>query len=131
VNLRCRARGEQGSTTTELVIAMPALLLLIMSIIQFGVWYHASHVAEAAAQEGVRAARVEGGSAAAGQTRAQEFVASAAPTLLVDVAVQSTRSTETARVEVTGTVRSIIPGLTLPVHTEAESPIETFRADTP
>ena len=60
MNLPRRARGERGSATTELVIAMPALLLLIMSIIQFGLWYHASHVAKAAAQEGVRAARIEG-----------------------------------------------------------------------
>ncbi len=131
MNHRRSAQREQGSATTELVIAMPVLLLLIMCIIQFGLWYHASHVAESAAQEGVRAARVDTGSAAAGQARAEQFVAAAAPTLLVDVAIHTTRNVDTARVEISGTVRSIVPGLNLPVRAEAESPIESFRADAP
>lgn len=130
MNRRPSVQREQGSATTELVIAMPVLLLLIMCIIQFGLWYHAGHVAESAAQEGVRAARVDTGSVAAGQERAERFVATAAPTLLVDVAIHTTRNGETARVEISGTVRSIVPGLNLPVHAEAESPIEAFRADT-
>ncbi|MGH8998544.1 MAG: hypothetical protein ACRDY7_04055 [Acidimicrobiia bacterium] len=43
-----RMRDERGEATTELAL-----------------WYHASHVAEAAAQEGARAARAFGGSAEA------------------------------------------------------------------
>ena len=124
-----RQRGEQGSATTELVIVTPVLLLLIMMIIQFGIWYHASHVAQAAAQEGVRTVRVEAGTASAGKLRAERFVSSAAPTLLVDVNVDATRTANTARVDVTATVRSIVPGLSLPVHAHAESTLESFKAD--
>ena len=124
-----RQRGEQGSATTELVIVTPVLLLLIMMIIQFGIWYHASHVAQAAAQEGVRTVRVEAGTASAGKLRAERFVSSAAPTLLVDVNVAATRSATTARVDVNATVRSIVPGLSLPVHAHAESTLESFKAD--
>jgi Flp pilus assembly protein TadG len=131
MNTLRRVRSDRGSSTTELVIVMPVLLLLIMLIVQFGLWYHAAHVAEAAAQEGVRTARVDTGSAPAGQARAQQFVENAAPTLLVDVAVNATRTADTARVEVTGTVRSIVPGMNLPVRAAAESPVELFRADTP
>lgn len=128
---RPRHRGDRGSTTVELVIAVPVLLFMIMTIIQFGLWYHASHVAQAAAQEGVRAARVDTGTAEAGQARAVSFVVEAAPTLLVDVTVQADRTATTAHVQVNATVRSIIPGLSLPVHATADSPVESFRADTP
>ena len=124
-----RHQRERGSATTELVIVTPVLLLLIMMIIQFGIWYHASHVAQAAAQEGVRTVRVEAGTASAGKLRAERFVSSAAPTLLVDVNVDATRTANTARVDVTATVRSIVPGLSLPVHAHAESTLESFKAD--
>lgn len=124
-----RHQRERGSATTELVIVTPVLLLLIMMIIQFGIWYHASHVAQAAAQEGVRTVRVEAGTASAGKLRAERFVSSAAPTLLVDVNVAATRSATTARVDVNATVRSIVPGLSLPVHAHAESALESFKAD--
>ena len=124
-----RHQRERGSATTELVIVTPVLLLLIMMIIQFGIWYHASHVAQAAAQEGVRTARVEAGTASAGKLRAERFVSSAAPTLLVDVNVAATRSANAARVDVNATVRSIVPGLSLPVHAHAESTLESFKAD--
>ena len=52
-----RLRGERGATT-EMVIILPALLFLIFLGIQFALWFHASHLALAAAQEGARAARV-------------------------------------------------------------------------
>ena len=51
-----RACDERGDATTELVLVTPVLLLLIAFVVQFALWYHASHVAEAAAQEGACAA---------------------------------------------------------------------------
>ena len=122
-------RPERGDATVEIVLATPVLLLLIMTVIQFGLWYHASHVAQAAAQEGARAARIDTGTAEAGRTRAAEFMASAAPTLVDAVHVDASRDDDTARVEVTGAVRSLVPGLTLRVEGDAESPVERFRAD--
>lgn len=124
-------RDENGDATVEAVLAVPVLLLLIMTVIQFGLWYHAEHTAEAAAQEGVRAARVEGGAATDGRDRAERFMHDAAPTLVNDVSIETARDTEVARVEVRGSVRAIIPGLHLSVHAEAESPVERFRADGP
>lgn len=126
-----RLRGERGDATVEAVLAVPVLLLLIMTVIQFGLFYHAAHTAEAAAQEGVRAARVEDGTAADGRDRAERFMHDAAPTLVNDVRVDAARDNEVARVEVTGSVRAIVPGLHLSVHAKAESPVERFRADAP
>ena len=122
---------ERGDAAVEAVLATPVLLLLIMVVFQFGLWYHASHVAEAAAQEGTRAIRVDGGRADDGNARAEAFMTDAAPTLVEDVTITATRTLEAARVEVTGTVRSLIPGITLYVRGEAESPIERFRAEVP
>jgi len=126
-----RLREERGDATVEAVLAVPVLLLLIMLVIQFGLYYHASHTAEAAAQEGVRAARAESASATDGQRRAEDFMADAAPTLVDDVTVIATRDADVARVDVRGTVHSIVPGLNLTIHAEAQSPVERFRADTP
>jgi Flp pilus assembly protein TadG len=126
-----REHRERGDATVEAVLAVPVLLFLIMTVFQFGLWYHASHVARAAAQEGVRAARVEGGDAAAGQVRAQRFMHDAAPTLVHGVEVTSSRDANTARVEVHGVVRSLIPGFDLEVDANAQSPVERFRSDTP
>ncbi len=49
----CRWREESGSATAELVIATPLLLLLILAIVQFALWEHATHVAQAVAQQGL------------------------------------------------------------------------------
>lgn len=123
--------SERGSATVELVVAVPVLLFMIMLVIQFGLVWHATHVAQAAAQEGVRAARLADGTADAGQARAQTFVHEAAPTLLHGVTVTASRNLRTARVEVRGTVQAVVPGFGLTVDASLESPIETFRAPPP
>ncbi len=112
-----------------MTIAFPVLMMMVLLVIQFGLWYHANNVAEAAAQEGVRAARVEGGSEASGQDRAEAFMADNAPSLVGDRTVTVTRTPETVRAEVSGSLTSIVPGFHLRVHAEAESPTERFRED--
>ncbi len=112
-----------------MAITVPVLMLMVLLIIQFALWYHASAVAEAAAQEGVRSARVIEGTADSGQSRAAEFMVANAPSLVESTAVLSTRTNEIARVEVNGSLRSIVPFVQLSIHAEAESPIERFRED--
>ena len=124
-----RRRSERGEATTEMVLAVPVLMLLILIVIQFGLWYHASHVAESAAQEGARAARLHDATNEDGVNRARQFIDAAASSLLSDVDVSVARDTETVRGEVQGKVQAIIPGISLPVSAEAESPIESFRGD--
>ena len=53
--------------------------LRVLLVVQFALWQHAVHVAGAAAQEGARAARLEGGTAAAGQAEAEQFLARLGP----------------------------------------------------
>jgi Flp pilus assembly protein TadG len=125
------ARDERGDETIEAVLVTPVLFMLIMVVIQFGLWYHASHVAEAAAQQGTSVARVEDATAADGRASAQQFMADAASALVDNVTVTATRDNNTAQVRVDGTLHSIVPGLTLHVHGEAQSPVERFRPDLP
>ena len=124
-------RDEQGEATTELVVVTPVLLLLIGFIFQFALWYHASHVAAAAAQEGVRAARAFGGSADAGQARAEHFLAETGPTVVRQPEVSASRGPQTARVEVRGQAPAVVPGLRLSVTATSESPMERFAAPPP
>lgn len=128
---RPHAHNERGDETIEAVLVTPVLLLVIMVVIQFGLWFHASHVAEAAAQQGAGVARLEGATAADGRTSAQQFMVDAASGLVDHVSVTSTRDNQITRVVVDGTLHSIVPGLNLHVHGDATSPIERFRPDTP
>ena len=123
--------NERGEATTEMVLVTPVLLLLIAFVIQFALWYHASHVASAAAQEGVRAARAYGGTAQAGRERAERFLAETGPTIVVTPDVTVTRDSQHARVEVHGHAPSLVPGVSLPVDAVADSPTERLTTALP
>jgi Flp pilus assembly protein TadG len=109
-----------------LVLVTPVLILLVTLIIQFALWFHATHVAQAAASDGLASVRVEAGTAADGETRANAILDSLAPTLITDRQVVATRGAQTARVEVTGNSVTIVPGFTLRIHAVAEGPLELF-----
>jgi Flp pilus assembly protein TadG len=65
---------ERGSASLELAIVAPALMLLVLGLLQFALWYHAQNVVQTAAQEGARVAAAEEGTAEAGRTRALEVL---------------------------------------------------------
>jgi Flp pilus assembly protein TadG len=119
--------GDRGAVTTELVMATPALLFLIMLLVQVGLWFHAQHVAQAAAQEGVRAARIEGGVQADGEARTNEFLDSLGREIIVGRTVVVTREADVATVTVDGWAVNVVPLLRFHIHEEAEAPVERFR----
>ncbi len=124
---RAAPAGRQtGAVTAELVVATPLLLLLVLLVVQFALWQHGLHVATAAAEEGARAARLEGGTAAAGAARTREFLATLGPNLVVGPRVTVQRSQTTARVEIHATAERLVPWLSLPIHAVAEGPVEAF-----
>jgi Flp pilus assembly protein TadG len=123
--------GDRGEGSLEVVLVMPVLILLITSVIQFALWSHATHVVVAAAQDGAEAARLEGSGAEAGRARAEDFLAQAAPRLIVAPEVIATRDARVATVVVRGRVASILPGLALPVRGTATSFVEHFRPEGP
>lgn len=120
-------RGEHGATT-ELVVAFPAFFFLLMVVVQFALWLHASHVAQAAAQEGARTARVT--SAEAGEERARRFLDNLAPSLITNRQVSASRGSDAARVDVWGDATSLIPGFrAFRVHEVSTGPVERFRPE--
>jgi len=99
---------------------------LVLLVVQFALWQHGLHVATAAAEEGERAARLEGGTAAAGAARSREFLATLGPNLVVAPRVTAHRDQATARIEIHATAEQLVPWLHLPIHAVAEGPVEIF-----
>lgn len=129
------ARGRDGgSVTLELVIAFPTMLLLIFSLIQASLYYYARSLALAAAQEGVRGARVESGDLREGVSRARSFLNDHAGDSLVSPAVTDAGSgPNQVRIRVSGRSLSVLPGVDgFKVTQEASGPKERFtNAGTP
>lgn len=110
----------------EWALVLPLLMVLVLSGVQVALWAHAAHVATAAAQEGVVAARAAGGSAEAGETRATGVLQQLGPSLIDSPRVVAHRSQDQASVEVSGYATVVVPGLRLRVHGQATSGIERF-----
>lgn len=120
-------RSQSGAVTAELVVATPLLLLLVLGVIQFALWQHAEHVVTAAAHEGARAARLQGGNAVTGQARAETFLAQLGGHVVIGATISSQRDAQNARVEVDGNAEAVIPFLHLPVRAVSSGPTEAFR----
>jgi Flp pilus assembly protein TadG len=125
-------RGDRGAGAAEVVIAVPLLMLIILVIVRFAVWEHAVSVAQATAQEALAAARVQGGSAAAGQQRAAQVLSAVGSAVLVHPQVSVARTAVTATVQIHATAERVVPfpGLSLPVTVTVTGPVERFVPDT-
>lgn len=124
----CWARHDGGSVSLEIAILGPALLLLIFTIVQTGLWFHARSLALAAAQEGVNAARAYRADPATGTTRARLFLTEHAGDSLSGTRITTTGTTPTQiRIQVQGRALSVLPGVPgMTVTQSAEAPIERF-----
>ena len=119
-----RRASERGASVVEWVLLVPVLLLLILTIIQFALVWHAEQVAQAAASQALSAARIQGGTQGAGQAEAQHILDQVAGASLPTRQITVTRDATTASVRVTGTAESILPFFTLRIHAEAAGPVE-------
>jgi Flp pilus assembly protein TadG len=117
---------DEGTSSVELVITMPALLLGVLVVIQFGLWMHAQHVASAAAQDGARVARAYDGSEVAARDRATASLDRLGRTILRDREVAVVRTARDVTVTVSGHVTSVIGVFALPVREQARGPVERF-----
>ena len=59
---RRAALADRGSSAVELAVLAPALMMICMLILQFGLWFNARQTALAAAQAGAVVARQEAAS---------------------------------------------------------------------
>lgn len=121
-----RTRGQRGSTSVEVVLTAPALLLMLMLIVQFGLVAHARSVARSAAEDGAAKARVFNGSATTAEAATNTQLDDLGPTIIANRSVEVSRTDTTATVTVTGTVISLVPGLSFDVHETSSGPVERF-----
>ncbi len=102
-------RRERGSVAVELAIVAPALMLLVLGALQFGLWYHAQNVVETAALEGARVAAAEDGTTGAGKSRALEVVHEGLGQATTEQGATAFIGQETARVQVTAQLSGLLP----------------------
>jgi Flp pilus assembly protein TadG len=121
--------GERGAVTAELVIATPLLLLALLAIVQFALWSHATHVAQAAASQALSAARTQNGTATAGHDAGQRLLDDLASGPLRSTRTEVARSATSVSVSVQGEVVAVLPGVHLHVHAEAAGEVERFISD--
>ncbi|ACY99666.1 MULTISPECIES: TadE/TadG family type IV pilus assembly protein [Thermomonospora] len=128
-------RSDLGASSMELALLTPILILVILSVVQFTMIFHARHVALAAAQSGARVARSEPGGSwrAEARERAVRSVRGYGSRLLSDLRVVTDADADDNRwVEVSGTAVRVVPFLSsraLQVRQRAGGPVECFRPD--
>jgi Flp pilus assembly protein TadG len=111
----------------EAVLVIPVIMVILLAVVQFALWSHASQVAQLAASEGDRAARSSGGGTATGISRAQSVLQGAGSDLESSSATAAMLPGEEVRLTVVGRALSILPGLSLPVSATVIGPVQEFR----
>ncbi len=119
-----RLHGDTGMTTSQVAILFPAVLLWLMLIVQYGLWWHAKQVANAAAAEAVDVVQIPTASTASGETAARDFLAQSGN--LTDIAVTVKRTPALVTVEVTGRAPRLVPGFSWSVTARSQGPVERF-----
>ena len=122
-----RFRSERGMTTIQVAILFPVVLLWLMLIVQYGLWWHAKQVANAAAAEAVDAAQVSDGTAADGEAAASSYLDQSGNLENVTVAVD--RQPTLVIAEVHGDAPQLVPGFSWSVTARSEAPVERFIAE--
>jgi len=123
-------KTERGIVSLELALVAPVLMLLVLGVLQFGLWYHAQQVAQGAALEGARVAAAEDGTAAAGRARAIEILREGLGSVATEEAASASVRPDVARVRVNARLRGLlpIPGLSsFLLSSEASAFRERFR----
>jgi Flp pilus assembly protein TadG len=122
---RCRRRGsrdDSGFTSVELAIVIPLFVWWMMLIVQYGLWWHAKQVANAAAAEAVDVAQTPDGSAADGEAAARGFLDQSGN--LANITVEVQRTTDAVTVEVQGDAPRLVPGWGWGVTARSQAPVE-------
>jgi hypothetical protein len=130
-----RAADERGAATAELVIATPALLFMLLLVVQVGLTFHAAHIASSVAQESARVARNQDGTEAQAEAEGNALMERLGARLVYrpEVHVDKPPGADQVIATVEGYGPQVIPGWRLPIHAKAVGPVEKFRspADAP
>ncbi|MGA2805941.1 MAG: TadE family protein [Acidimicrobiales bacterium] len=120
---------ERGSSTAEIVVILPVLMLLITVGLQFALWALASSATSDSVAQGGAALRADGGTATAARAVALQELQVLASGLVVQPAVSvGTLPDSFASLSASGSVPSLLPGEHLIVSAESIGPDQQFRA---
>lgn len=104
---------ERGTAALELALVAPALMLLVLGVLQFGLWYNAENVARTAALEAARTAAAANGTAAAAQGRGFDVLGAGLGQAATQQSVAVDIGADTAQVRVTARIAGLLPILGL------------------
>jgi hypothetical protein len=133
--VRARAGGDRGMTAIEFVFLTPVLFFMIFATVQFGLYFFADHVAQAAAQAGARKARAEAYDDPTGwqdkaTSTAASYIDQLGPNLLDGRNIKPLRpDAVTVGIQVTADVPTVFPGMHFSVHESSQGPVERFVPD--
>jgi Flp pilus assembly protein TadG len=120
-------KGDDG--LAEFVMVFPAFFIILLVIVQFALWEHASHMARAAAEQGVAAAAAYQAPVNAGPAAARSFINGAGPASLRSPQVTSSITAgDTATITVSGYAPALLGWMSLPVSSTSSEPVQRFRA---
>lgn len=127
--LPARRRGEEGTSAVELVLYMPLLMITVLLAVQFCLVYLGKEVANAAAREASRVARVTHDAPQA-KAKAYQWIDDIGRGALDHPDVQVRRVGDEVHVTVSGQAQHILPWVPFPrVSETVVGPIEAFRPD--
>ena len=109
--------GEAGLIASQLAVVMPALLLLVMLTVQAGLWAHATHLAQAAADTAASTAALPDTTLQDARQTALGLLAQAGN--LTDATVTVTLDQAQAAATVTGVTPQVVPGIRFAVTAQA------------
>jgi Flp pilus assembly protein TadG len=124
--VRWRDRKDSGALTLSYVIVFPAILLVILVIVQASLYYMADNLAIAAARQGADAAREYNSTDEAGSAAATALISQDGSGMLASAHAVASRTGTTVTVTVTGQAWSVVPGLQTTVRETVQEPIERF-----
>jgi Flp pilus assembly protein TadG len=102
-------RAERGEAFVETALVWLVVMLLVLGLLQFGLWYHAQHVVIGAAQEGAHAAALDGAVSGDGERRAVEVARAGLGSLSEIVSVSSSGGERVAEMRVRATLAPLVP----------------------
>jgi Flp pilus assembly protein TadG len=120
--------GERGAVALEFAVVFPMLLVLTFGGVQVAFWFQARAMCQAAAQAGVRAGRVLGAPADAGQKAAHAYLAATAGDTVGAVHITEHPTPTAVSVGCSGTALRVmpLPGLPLGVAQSDSAAREQF-----
>ena len=111
-----------------MAIVIPALMLILVTLIQCALWAHAAQIVQLAASEGDRTARSLEGGPSQGVIQARTILRQSGSDLASSRASVTVMSGDEVRFTVTGAAVSLLPGISLPVSAVDVGPMQEFRS---